>query len=107
MNNWINAFVSKDSNEVRHGTAKVQSIVAEIGQKFGTMPNDENVWAYWPPICLASGRHCTFNLARSSDITNMTISLTDAAKRHELVLLDPQGNNPILTAPYGGGIMDF
>lgn len=35
INAWINAFVFKDPDEVRHGTAKVQSIIAEMGQKFG------------------------------------------------------------------------
>ena len=107
INPWINAFVSNDPHEVRQGTIKVQHIVADMAQKFGTMSNDRGVWASWPPICLAGGRHCTFNLVRGSDITNMTIELTNAAQKHELVLLDPQGNNPVLTTPNGGGVMDF
>ncbi|MGI9386010.1 MAG: hypothetical protein ACR2OX_01135 [Methyloligellaceae bacterium] len=106
INAWINAFVSKNPDEVQHGTAKMQDIIAELAQKFGTMSSDEPIWTYWPPICLANGRHCTFNLASSSDITNMTISLMDTAKKHGLVLIDPQGNNPLLTAPDGGGVLD-
>ena len=107
INSWINAFVSDDPHEVRQGTIKVQRIVATMGQKFGAMSNDGGIWTCWPPICLAGGRYCTFNLDRSSDITNMTIELANAAKMHELVLLDPQGKNPVLTTPNGGGVMDF
>ena len=107
INSWINTFVSQHHDEVQRGTSKVENLIAEMGQKFGTLSRDEPVWAYWPPVCMANGRHCTFNLNRASDIANMTISLTEAAKKHGLIVIDPQGRNPLLTAPTGGGIMDF
>ncbi len=107
INTWINDFVSQDSNEVQRGTERVQKFIAEMGVKYGTMSCDETIWTCWPPICLANGRHCTLNISLSSDVTNMTISLAEAAKMHGLVLIDPQGNKPLLTAPNGGGILDF
>ncbi|MGI9410881.1 MAG: hypothetical protein ACR2OV_12460 [Hyphomicrobiaceae bacterium] len=106
INTWVNAFVSQNPDEVQSGTEKVQNFIAEIGRKFGTMTSNESIWTCWPPICLANGRHCTFNVNWSSDIPNLTISLTEAARKYGLVLTDPQGNNPLLTAPNGGGILD-
>ncbi len=88
-------------------TSKIKSIIADMEQKYGDLHSKNTPWTMWPPSVSANGRYCVFNLGFDSDITNMTISFSVAAQRASVILIDPQGRKPLLSAPDSSGILDF
>ncbi len=88
-------------------TSKIKSIIASMEQKYGDIHSKNAPWTMWPPSVIANGRYCVFNLGFDSDITNMTISFSEAAQSAGVILIDPQGREPLLSAPDGSGILDF
>ena len=105
VNEAVNRYVGEHQEEAI-ATEAIRKFIAELENKYGHLGASESPWAMWPPTVCANGRHCTFNLSFSNDNINMTIYFTGLAQKHKLILLDPQGNNPLSTSPYGGGLMD-
>jgi len=54
------------------------------------------------------GRYCSINQpGPDNDWENTIITFCDYAKINGLILIDPQGNEPIMTTPCGAGLLDF
>lgn len=87
-------------------TDKIREVIRWAGEKFGSDVGPDSQWTSWPPVVLADGHHCTFNLSLTADYMTFVMLLSDQCKRLGLVMIDPSGKNPIVTAPGGGGILD-
>lgn len=92
--------------EQRVKTETIGEIIRWAGDKFGTSVDASSNWSLWPPIVLAKGRHCTFNLTPAADSITFMMMLTTQCQKLGLILIDPSGNNPYITLPNGGGLLD-
>jgi len=55
-----------------------------------------------------NGRYCNVNQPGMGGIwENTVIEFTEIAQQAGVILIDPQGNEPIMTTPSGDGLMDF
>lgn len=95
----------KASNSIS-GTEKICEIIDWASQKYGSTVAESAQWNTWPPIVLANGRYCTFNLPLDADSMTFMMILSDQCKEHGLVMIDPSGNERFITIPGGGGLLD-
>lgn len=48
INDDINAHLSQHPDEIEHPTVSVQNMIDDMGQKFGTILNNDSVWNCCP-----------------------------------------------------------
>ncbi len=103
--NSFNKYVGANQKE-DVPTESVRKFIDEVERSYSHIDQSNSPWAMWPPIINANGRHCTFNLTLGADFSNITIRFYNLAKEFNLILIDPQGNNPLISLPWGGGLLD-
>jgi len=104
---WIHAIVG-DGQECPTdlATKTLNELVRWASGRFGSTVDEHSTWASWPPSLLADGRHCTFHLSVRADAMTFMMLLSDQCKAFGLLMIDPSGNNPFITIPGGGGLLD-
>lgn len=103
---WIHGHVGDGYSAPRDSaTENIKKLLQKVAATYGTEVNG-GPWNYWPPTLLANGRHCTFNLSWSVDSTNFCMGLNSECQSLGVVLIDPGGNEPFMTIPGGGGLLD-
>ncbi len=95
-----------EANNSVSGTEKICEIIDWAGQKYGSTVAESGQWNTWPPILLANGRYCTFNLSLDADAMTFMMLMNDQCQKHGLVMIDPSGNESFITIPGGGGLLD-
>ena len=53
------------------------------------------------------GRYCNLNQPDRGGWENTIISYSEAARATGVILIDPQGNEPLMSTPGGEGLLDF
>lgn len=103
---WIDSQIGEGlASSLEMASEKIKAIIEWAGDKFGSTL-EGNQWTMWPPMLMAEGRHCTFNLGLNADSMTFMMMLSDQCKKHGLIMIDPSGFNPFVTIPGGGGILD-
>ena len=87
-------------------TEKIDELLSWAGKHYGFNLDEHSNWSSWPPILLANGRYCTFNLSLNAEAMTFMMSLSDQCKRLGLVMIDPSGRDSFITIPFGGGLLD-
>ena len=55
----------------------------------------------------SNGRYCNVNQPDQGGWENTIMSYCEAAQSAQVILIDPQGNEPIMSTPDGAGLLDF
>ncbi len=96
INTAIDAYMANSEYDATDATASIQQFLAETGGNF--------VGSYLS----GQGRYCNINQPGDpGNWENTIMSFSARAKKLGLILLDPQGNNPVMSTPNGKGLMDF
>lgn len=91
---------------VRTETPKIRQLIAWAAEKYGAAVDESSLWSLWPPVVLANGRYCTFNLSPAADSITFMMIMSTQCQKQGLILIDPSGNEPFITIPTGGGLLD-
>ncbi len=87
-------------------TDRLVVLITDLASRFGSTV-DGRPWNTWPPIVSGGGHLVTLNIGFETDIANMAIEAAGFAQRHGVILIDPQGNQPVLSTPHRAGLLDM
>ena len=104
---WIHSVVGDGQERpTDRATDRVNELVRWAGERYGSAVDENSIWTAWPPSLLADGRHCTFHLALHADAITFMMGMSEQCKDLGLLMIDPSGNDPFITIPGGGGLLD-